>query len=264
MRLLLTAVIVPRKDEIKVAPDTLRSSPDGFLIVDKPDGITSHGVVQRMRRCLRLRKIGHLGTLDPIGTGVLVLAVGKATKAVKHFINDDKVYLTTLLLGVATDTQDIQGKVLRESPCPEVSTEDVESVFEGFRGEIQQIPPMVSAKKIKGQRLYKLHRKGIEVPREPKSIFIKRLELLSLDPPEVTFLVECSKGTYVRTLCADMGDKLGPGGCMLRLCRLRSGFFSLRDAHLLSVLEASSREEVASSLLPLGAAMEKKIQSLRR
>jgi len=205
-----------------------------------------------------MRKIGHLGTLDPIGTGVLVLAVGKTTRTVKHFITDDKVYLTTLLLGVETDTQDMDGKVLSQNPCPPLSEEDIEKVFQGFRGEIQQVPPMVSAKKVKGCRLYKLHRKGIVIPREPKTVFIKRLELLNLNPPEVTFLVECSKGTYIRTLCADIGEKLGAGGCMLRLCRLRSGSFFLRDAQALALLQVMSRERAASLLLPLEVAMEKR------
>jgi tRNA pseudouridine55 synthase len=233
------------------------------LIVDKPPGITSHGVVERIRRVLRFHKIGHLGTLDPIGTGVLVLAVGKATKTVKYFINDDKVYLTTLLLGVVTDTQDMDGKVLSEKPCPPFSEEEVEEVFRQFRGETQQIPPMVSAKKVKGCRLYKLHRKGIEVPREPKTVIIKRLEFLELNPPEVTFLVECSKGTYIRTLCADIGEKLGPGGCMLRLCRLRSGSFLFRDARPLEMLQAMPREKVAPMLLPVDVAMERRARTDR-
>ncbi len=235
----------------------------GFLVVDKPPGITSHGVVEIVRRRLRTRRIGHLGTLDPIGTGVLVLAVEKATKVVKHFINDDKTYLTTLLLGVRTDTQDVEGKVLSQVECPSFSQEEIETTFQAFRGEIQQIPPMVSAKKVKGRRLYKLHRKGIEVPREPKAVHIKKLELLEVDLPEVTFLVECSKGTYVRTLCADMGEKLGPGGAMLRLCRLRSGFFYLRDARPLRSLQGMSWEEITSLLLPLGVAMEKKTRYVR-
>ncbi len=238
--------------------------PSGFLIVDKPPGITSHGVVQRMRRALRFRKIGHLGTLDPIGTGVLVLAIGKATKAVKHFITDDKVYLTTLLLGVTTDTQDIEGKILSRAPCPVLSPEDVQKCFREFEGETQQIPPMVSAKKVNGKRLYKLHREGIEIPREPKTVFIRRIELLNVNLPEVTFLVECSKGTYIRTLCADIGEKLGTSGCMLRLCRLRSGFFCLRDARSLKFLEAMPPEQIVSLLMRLGVAMDKKMRHQRR
>ncbi len=251
------------KDEVTISRETAPWAPSGFLIVDKPPGITSHGVVQKIRRALRFRKIGHLGTLDPIGTGVLVLAVGKATKAVKHFINDDKVYLTTLLLGVKTDTQDIEGKVLSETPCPSLSWEDAESLLREFEGEIQQIPPMVSAKKVKGERLYKLHRKGIEIPREPKTIFIRRIKLFHVHLPEMTFLVECSKGTYIRTLCEDIAETLNAGGCMLRLCRLRSGFFHLRDARTLRSLEAMPREQIVSLLMPLGVAMEKKIRCQR-
>lgn len=252
------------RDRMTTFQQTTLSEPSGFLIVDKPSGITSHGVVQRVRRLLGFRKIGHLGTLDPIGTGVLVLAVGRATKSVKHFINDDKVYLTTLLLGVTTDTQDVAGKVLAETRCPSPSPAEIESLFQNFQGEIQQIPPMVSAKKIKGDRLYKLHRKGIEIPREPKTILIRRIEVLQIELPEVTFLVECSKGTYIRTLCADIGDRLGTGGCMSRLRRLRSGFFCLRDARSLQLLEQMPRERIASALIPLGVAMEKKIRCNRR
>jgi tRNA pseudouridine55 synthase len=243
-----------------VSRPTAPPPPSGFLIVNKPLGITSHDVVERVRRMLGIRRIGHLGTLDPIGTGVLVLAVGRSTKAVKYFINDDKVYLTTLLLGTVTDTQDIDGKVISRTPCPPLSIEDIEKTFEMFRGEIQQIPPMVSAKKVQGRRLYKLHREGIEVPREPKAIVIKRLDLLHFDPPKITFLVECSKGTYVRTLCADMGRKLGSGGCMLSLCRLRSGFFSLRNAWSLRALASKRGEDIASLLLPLGVAMERRLR----
>lgn len=239
---------------------TSYSAPSGFLIVDKPPGITSHGVVQHIRRVLRFRKIGHLGTLDPIGTGVLVLAVGKSTKAVKYFINDDKVYLTTLLLGVATDSQDTDGKIISEAPCPSFPLEEVERLFRQFKGEIQQIPPMVSAKKVHGERLYQLHRKGIEIPREPKTVFIRRIEILNVNLPEITFLVECSKGTYIRTLCSDIGDRLGVGGCMSRLCRLRSGFFCLRDARPLRLLERMPPEQVTSLLLPLGVAMEKRMR----
>ncbi len=211
-----------------------------------------------------MRKIGHLGTLDPIGTGVLVMAVGRATKAVKHFITDNKIYLTTLLLGVTTDTQDVEGKVISKVPCPSLPLEEIEDVLRSFVGEIQQIPPMVSAKKVDGQRLYKLHRKGIEVPREPKAVTIKKIDLLNVVMPEVTFLVECSKGTYIRTLCADIGERLGPGGCMLRLSRIRSGFFCLRDAWPLRALEGMRREKIASLLMPLGVAMEKKTRCDQR
>jgi tRNA pseudouridine55 synthase len=233
----------------------------GFLVVDKPPGITSHGVVEKMRRALGMRKIGHLGTLDPIGTGVLVLAIGKATKAVRHFINDDKVYLTTLLLGVTTDTQDVEGKVLTQSHCPSFAQQDIRAVLQQFEGKIQQVPPMVSAKKVKGRRLYTLHRKGIEIPREPKTVFVRKMQLLNVQLPRVTFLVGCSKGTYIRTLCADIGEKLGPGGCMAGLCRLRSGFFCLRDARSLRALRSMPRQSIASLLLPVGIALEQKMRS---
>jgi tRNA pseudouridine55 synthase len=223
----------------------------GFLVIDKPSGITSHDVVDRVREVLKIRKVGHLGTLDPLGTGVLVLAIGKATKSVRFFIDDDKDYRATVQLGTVTDTQDIDGKVLETRDYSHVTEDAVSEAVGRFRGTIEQIPPMVSAKKIKGKRLYKLHRKGIEVPREPKEITIYDIRIERYAPPHVTIHVSCSKGTYVRTLCMDIGEVLGCGGCMSDLVRLRSGCFTLDEAVKLDELEKMPPEEVAQRILPI-------------
>jgi tRNA pseudouridine55 synthase len=223
----------------------------GFLVVNKPVGITSHDVVDRIRQVLGMRKVGHLGTLDPLGTGVLVLAVGRATKSVKFFIDDDKDYRANILFGTITDTQDTDGKVLETRDYSGVTKEHIEEILKEFTGKITQIPPMVSAKKINGKRLYKLHRKGIEVPREPKEIEIYRLVIEDFALPSATIFLSCSKGTYVRTLCADIGEKLGCGGCMSSLVRVRSGCFSLNDSYKLDEVEKMTQEQAAKLILPI-------------
>ncbi|MCK5548012.1 MAG: tRNA pseudouridine(55) synthase TruB [Thermoplasmata archaeon] len=228
---------------------------DGFLFVDKPGGITSHKVVERVRRVIRMRKVGHLGTLDPLGTGVLVLAIGRATKLVKYFINDDKEYLNTLRLGISTDTQDMDGKIILERETEPITREEFDNIISRFVGSIEQIPPMVSAKKIGGKRLYKLHRKGIVVEREPKLINVMRIEVKEFRPPEVQFEVACSKGTYIRTLCSDIGDTIGCGGCMAGLVRLRSGIFGIDNAKTLDEIEKLTPEEIEKLLIKPSVAM---------
>ena len=230
----------------------------GFLVVDKPIGITSHDVVDRIREVLGIRKVGHLGTLDPLGTGVLVLAIGRATKSVKYFVDDDKDYRAVILLGKITDTQDTDGKVLETRDCSGIRREDFEDSLDGFRGAIQQIPPMVSAKKVNGKRLYKLHREGIEVPREPKEINVYNIKLEDFSTPNATIFLSCSKGTYVRTICADIGEKLGCGGCMSSLVRLRSGCFTLDDAHRLEDIEEMGRDKAAALILPIHDVYQKR------
>jgi tRNA pseudouridine55 synthase len=230
---------------------------NGFLVIDKPSGITSHDVVDRARRILGIRKIGHLGTLDPIGVGVLVLAIGKATKAVRYFVEDDKEYTTTVRLGTITDTQDLDGTVLERREVS-VTREQFDAALERFKGEIQQIPPMVSAKKVGGKRLYKLHRQGIEVEREPKAVTIYAIDLREFAPPEVTFHVQCSKGTYIRTLCADIGEVLGCGGAMSWLRRTKSGFFTIESAVTLDELETMSTDAVYTHLMPTERAIRKR------
>ncbi|MBN1918535.1 MAG: tRNA pseudouridine(55) synthase TruB [Verrucomicrobia bacterium] len=230
---------------------------NGFLVIDKPAGITSHDVVDRARRILGIRKIGHLGTLDPLGVGVLVLAVGTATKAVRYFVEDEKEYTTTVKLGVITDTQDLDGTVVGEREV-NVTREQFDHALERFKGEIEQIPPMVSAKKVGGKRLYKLHRQGIEVKREPKPVTIHEIDVHEFAPPNVTFHVHCSKGTYIRTLCADIGETLGCGGAMAWLRRTRSGFFTIDEAVTLEALETMSTDEIYALLMPTERAIRKR------
>ena len=186
---------------------------NGIVIVDKPQGWTSQDVTARLRRVFSTRRIGHGGTLDPMATGVLPVFVGRATRAVEFFEHAEKTYEATLRLGMKTDTQDITGTVLEERPVT-VTEQDILNVLPAFRGEILQIPPMYSALKVNGQKLYDLARKGKEVERQPRPITIHELELLHFDGQDARIRVRCSKGTYIRTLCEDMGEKLGCLGTM--------------------------------------------------
>jgi tRNA pseudouridine55 synthase len=222
-----------------------RPGPAGFLVVDKPVGVTSHDVVDRARRWLGTRRIGHLGTLDPQATGVLPLAVRAATKLVPYVRDTNKGYVGTVELGVETDTLDAEGRVLRrhEGAFPERAA--VEAALERFRGEIEQIPPMFSAVKQGGVPLHKLARQGAEVEREPKRVRIDRLDLLSHDERLLEIRVDCSAGTYVRTLAADLGSELGCGAHLKSLRRVRSGPFTIADALPVDRLE----EELAAGKL---------------
>jgi len=203
---------------------------NGFLIVDKPEGITSHDVVDFIRKKFCIRKVGHAGTLDPMATGVLVLLVGKATKQFIRFENFDKEYEATLTLGSMTDTGDAQGKIIKTQRFDNISKEKVEEVFNRFIGEINQVPPMVSALKYKGNRLYALARCGIDVIRKPRKIKIYFLKLIEFNLPHIKFVVRCSKGTYIRKLGEDMGNVLGCGGHISSIRRLSVGPFNIRDA----------------------------------
>ncbi|MBU1148081.1 MAG: tRNA pseudouridine(55) synthase TruB [Candidatus Omnitrophica bacterium] len=200
------------------------------MVIDKPKGITSHDVVDVVRRRFGIRRVGHAGTLDPMATGVLVMLVGRATKSAETFLKDDKEYVATLFFGRSTDTQDATGKVLEKKDVNGLDIDTVRKTLESFRGNIEQIPPMVSAKKYKGKKLYQLARKGKTVPRKPCPITIHEIELLEFAPPEVIFRVKCSKGTYVRTLCEDIGRSLGYPAHMSALKRTQSGRFSLKEA----------------------------------
>lgn len=224
---------------------------DGVLLVDKPKGLTSHDVVDRLRRHFGFKKVGHCGTLDPAATGLLVIVLERATKLQDHLMADDKTYEGTMLLGVATDSQDADGEVTAEKPVPPLTVEDLERVLDRFRGDIQQVPPMVSALKHKGQPLYKLARKGKTVEREPRAVHIYDFRLLALDSPRVQFRVTCTKGTYVRTLCADIGDIVGCGAHLAELRRLRSGKFDVQEARTLDQLLVSSRDELQAAVIPI-------------
>ncbi len=230
---------------------------NGILVMDKPQGWTSMDVCAKLRGVLRERRVGHGGTLDPMATGVLPVFVGRATRAAEFAAGEDKEYLTALELGVTTNTQDRTGEVLEEREV-HVSREGLEKALEGFRGEIEQIPPMYSAVKRCGVKLYELARKGQEVERESRKVTISKLEIAERgDVPEsfpvgerVWYLrVVCSKGTYVRTLCHDIGAALGCGGTMSALRRTRAGSFSLGEAVTMEAFLAAAGEGKAESLL---------------
>ena len=215
---------------------------NGVLILDKPQGFTSFDAVALMRRLCREKKIGHTGTLDPMATGVLPVFVGRATRGVEFFEHAEKTYETVLLLGKRTDTQDVTGRVLEERPVS-LSLEDVEDVLPRFRGEILQVPPMYSALKVNGQKLCDLARKGKQVERQPRPITIFELTLLSFEENRLRLRVRCSKGTYIRTLCDDIGAALGTLGCMESLRRTQAGDYSIAESvPLEALLEADSPE----------------------
>ena len=221
---------------------------NGIVIVDKPQGWTSQDVVSKLRGVLHTRRIGHGGTLDPMATGVLPVFVGRGTRGVEFFEHAEKTYETVLRLGMTTDTEDITGEVL-ETRTVDVTKEVFLSVLERFRGEIQQIPPMYSALKINGQKLCDLARKGKEVERKPRTITIHSLECLDFDGQNATLRVNCSKGTYIRTLCKDIGEALGCGGCMASLRRITAGAYNIEEAVALQTLiDAENPEQY---LLPV-------------
>ena len=208
---------------------------NGIVIVDKPQGWTSQDVTARLRRVFNTRRIGHGGTLDPMATGVLPVFVGRATRGVEFFEHAQKTYETVLRLGITTDTEDITGTVLTEQDAF-VTGEMLEEVLTKFRGEIMQVPPMYSALKINGQKLVDLARKGKEVERQPRPITIYELTLLGMEAEGIRLRVRCSKGTYIRTLCKDIGEALGCGGCMAALRRVRAGEYTAEEAVPLQTL----------------------------
>lgn len=202
---------------------------NGIVIVDKPQDWTSQDVTARLRRVFNTRRIGHGGTLDPMATGVLPVFVGRATRGVEFFEHAEKTYETVLRLGLTTDTEDITGRVLTEQPW-DVTREQVEAVLETFRGQIMQVPPMYSALKVNGQKLCDLARKGKEVERQPRPVTIHELTLLEQEDAALRLRVRCSKGTYIRTLCKDIGQALGCGGCMASLRRVTAGEYTIEEA----------------------------------
>ncbi len=224
---------------------------NGFLVVDKPPGLTSHDVVLKVRRLFKVKKVGHCGTLDPMATGVLVLGLGKGTKLSRFLHLDPKEYQGEITLGVTTDTLDATGRVVEERPV-EVSEEKIKETLEEFEGEITQIPPMTSAIKVNGVPLYVLARRGIEVERPPRQVRIDRIDFLGWEKPVVKFKVVCGKGTYVRTLAADFGEKLGCGAHLSALNRLSSGEFSIENAWQLEELKNLKEEgKLEEALIPL-------------
>ena len=224
---------------------------DGVLLVDKPPKLTSHDVVDRLRRHFGFRKVGHCGTLDPAATGLLVIVLERATKLQANLMIEDKTYEGVMELGIATDSQDADGAVIAEKPVPLLTEADLEAVLAKFRGDLQQIPPMVSAIKHQGTPLYKLARKGQTVEREPRLVHIYDLRMLKLELPHVHLRVACSKGTYVRTLCHDIGEMLGCGAHLAGLRRTRSGRFDVKDAKPLDELLQLKREQLQPLVIPI-------------
>ncbi len=230
---------------------------EGILLIDKTTGCTSHDVVNGVRHALKMRSIGHAGTLDPLATGLLIILVGKATKASQYLMSVDKVYEGSFKLGEETNTQDCEGEILASLPVPELTKEDLAKQMASFLGDQYQTPPMFSAKKINGVPLYKLARKGQEVEREPRFIRISKFELLEWDAEkkEGKFRIDCSKGTYVRTVCHDLGKRIGCGAHMTSLRRTKSGQLDISNAVTLEALKEMSPAAIRKILIPVSTAV---------
>lgn len=221
----------------------------GILLVDKPTDWTSHDVVNFVRFRFNVKKVGHCGTLDPSATGLLVLLLGKATKQSEPLSKSDKAYEGTILFGVETDSQDMEGEVVAEKDTSSLTEEKVRAEFAKFAGEQEQLPPMFSAVKKDGKKLYELAREGKEIEREPRKITINSIEVTNLDLPKADFVVDCSKGTYVRTICHDLGQILGCGAALFNLRRIRSGEFSITAAHQIEDIKQWDQEQLAKSFV---------------
>lgn len=203
---------------------------EGILLVNKPSGITSHDVVSKVRKHFNMKRVGHAGTLDPLATGLLIMLLGRSTKLFDKFVGFDKAYRATMILGRTTDSADTEGAVISEKPYDGVTQSDVEKIFTEFLGKGKQIPPMYSAVKHKGKKLYELARKGITVERQARDIEIYSLKLLDFKLPFVEFYLECSTGTYVRQLAEDIGVRLECGACISQIERTKVGQFTIDDA----------------------------------
>lgn len=221
---------------------------NGILLVDKESGWTSSDVVVKLKGVLHERRIGHAGTLDPMATGLLTVFVGRATRAAEFAESQDKRYIAGLRLGVATDTQDVTGSVLRSSEHS-VTAGELESALSEFRGELEQLPPMYSAVKVNGRRLYDIARRGGEAERKPRRIYVRDISVIGERDGDFILDISCSKGTYVRTLCADIGERLGCGGCMSSLRRISAGGFSVEDALTVAGIQALAAEGRAAERL---------------
>lgn len=222
---------------------------DGILLVDKPAGWTSHDVVAKIRNHFKFNKVGHGGTLDPLATGLLVLLIGKGTKLSSRIMGGDKVYEGTIHLGITTSSQDRDGEVLETKDASHITRDQVEAVIPNYLGDIEQIPPMVSAIKKDGVALYKLARKGKEIEREPRKIHIFSFEITGFDNPLVNFRVKSTKGTYVRTLAHDIGNDLGTGGNLDALRRTNSGPLSIDKACTMDEILACDRESIGEKMV---------------
>jgi tRNA pseudouridine55 synthase len=229
---------------------------NGIVVVDKPKGITSAGVVARIKGIFGVNKVGHTGTLDPFATGVLICCLNQATRLARFFLKGDKVYEATLVLGTVTDTQDATGTVTGRHALDGLSAQQVEETAAQFVGDITQVPPVYSALKHQGTRLYQLARRGVPVEKPARPVRISRLEILEMNLPTVRLSVSCSAGTYIRTLCADIGQKLGCGGHLEALCRTASCGYAIDDAISLEKLsEFRAQGELAQSMIPMNEAL---------
>jgi len=229
----------------------MTDAPEGILLVDKPQGITSHDVVSKMRRVYHMKKVGHAGTLDPMATGLLLILIGKATKVSQYLMSLGKEYTGTVRLGQITDSQDADGEIIEERPVPDLTEEKVKAQMKTFLGDQYQTPPMFSAKKINGQKLYKLARQGKTVEREPRVIHISRFDMTDFSLPELSFVVGTSKGAYVRTIAHDLGESLGCGGHLNVLRRTGVGQFRVEDAATIEELENMSPSALRKRLIPV-------------
>lgn len=223
---------------------------DGVIVIRKEKGFTSHDVVAKLRGILHMKKIGHTGTLDPDAEGVLPVALGKATRLVDMITDKEKTYEAVMRLGVVTDTQDMSGTVLSQASELNVTEEELRTVIESFVGDYMQVPPMYSALKVNGKKLYELAREGKTVERKPRPVHFYEIKILEINLPLVRFRVTCSKGTYIRTLCHDIGEKLGCGAAMETLLRTKVGRFTLDDAITLTQTEEAVKNgEIESKIL---------------
>lgn len=221
---------------------------DGVLVVNKSQGMTSHDVVDIIRRRFNLKKVGHAGTLDPMATGVLVMLIGGYTKLSGQFMSEEKEYEGSLILGASSDTLDAWGKITSSGKSTYFTDDEITAAFKTFLGESEQLPPMYSSVKVNGQKLYELARKGLTVAVQPRKISIKNIEVTKISLPEVSFKITCSKGTYVRSLCADIGGYLGCSAHMTRLNRTRSGKFILVNAIKVEELRKMKIEELTTHI----------------
>jgi tRNA pseudouridine55 synthase len=229
---------------------------EGVLLIDKTQGWTSHDIVNKVRRCLKIRSVGHAGTLDPLATGLLIVLVGKATKVSQYLMSLSKVYDGELVLGKETNSHDVEGETVAEFPVPEgLDEENFRKQMATFIGDQYQTPPMFSAKKLNGVPLYKLARQGQEVKREPRFINISKFELLEWNKPSAKFRLACSKGTYVRTVCHDLGKRIGCGAHMTQLRRISSGKFDVANAITVDQLAQMNPSEIKKILIPVAEAV---------
>ncbi|MDD5644323.1 MAG: tRNA pseudouridine(55) synthase TruB [bacterium] len=220
---------------------------DGILIIDKPSGPTSHDIVSAVRRKLDIKKVGHAGTLDPMACGVLIILTGRATKLSSELLCSDKTYIAKIRLGVLTDTFDLDGTVRSVCDVPDFSEKYIDGVLSKFEGEIFQLPPMYSAKKINGKKLYEIARKGIEVERKPAKVNVYGIKRINYAKPDLTVKISCSKGTYIRALAYDIGRVLGCNACVAYLQRVENGCFSIKDALPFERFKLMEKAEIAES-----------------